>query len=109
MRTTTFRGLHLDAYEHCVRTLLHLAVADADQMLALRNSRAAVVMQSALDEMQDPRDVVPTNHTVDGHLRATIDLLESALVLSKQVGDRSTAPQRRAIRRALKELAEILH
>ncbi len=106
---TTFRGLHLDAYEHCVRTLLHLATTDADEMLALRNSRAAVVMQNVLDGLSEANPLAPTGHSVDGQIRAAIDLLESALVLSKQIGDRASSPQRRGIRRALKELAEILH
>jgi hypothetical protein len=107
-RVTTFRGLHLEAYEHSVRTLLQLAVTDAHEMLALRNSRPALVMQSALEDMEPVRTIDASNHAVDGHMRAAIDLLEVALVLSRQITDSSILPKRRALRKVLEELAQTL-
>ena len=87
---------------------MQLAVDDAHQMLALRNSRSALVMQHTLEDMALPQQLDVSNHTIDGHMRAAIDLLEIALVLSKQITDRSILPKRRALRKVLQELAETL-
>ncbi len=105
---TTFRGLHLESYEHAARVILHLATTDADEMLALRNSRHASVMFDALESLGEPVPITASESSVDGYIRASIDVLEAALVLAAQLEDRTIAPKRGALRRILKELAMTL-
>ncbi len=87
--------------------LAQIAYADAKSLPPMSGSGVVARLGAIVDETQQARLGTEPNDNMEGLLRATIDLVESVLVLTTD-GTQRHAAQKKALRSVLKLLSDNL-
>lgn len=87
--------------------LAQIAYADAKNLPPMSGSGVVARLGAIVDETQQARLSTEPNDNMEGLLRATIDLVESVLVLTTD-GTQRHAAQKKALRGVIKLLSDNL-
>ena len=104
---TSNRARHLDLYLVAIGELARVAYSDAKNLPAPHGNAIIARLGSIVDETQSARLSTLPDDNMEGLLRATIDLVESVLVLTTD-GTQRHAPQKKTLRSVIKALSDNL-
>ena len=104
---TSNRARHLEQYLVAIGELARVAYADAKTLPVLSGSGVVARLGAIADETRHARLSTEPNDNMEGLLRATIDLVESVLVLTTD-GTQRHAAQKKTLRSVIKSLSDNL-
>lgn len=101
------RARHLELYLVAIGELARVAHADAKNLPVLSGSGVVERLSTIVDETRNARLSTDAIDNMEGLLRATIDLVESVLVLTTD-GTQRHAAQKKTLRSVIKALSDTL-
>lgn len=104
---TANRARHLEQYLVAIGELARVAYTDAKSLPLSSGSGVLARLGAIVDETQNARLSTDPNDNMEGLLRATIDLVESVLVLTTD-GTQRHAAQKKTLRSVIKSLSDNL-
>lgn len=104
---TARRERHLEQYLLAIGELARVAYSDAKNLPPMSGGATLSRLGAIVDETQHARLSTDPYENMEGLLRATIDLVESVLVLTTDNTQRH-GPQKRALRSVIKLLSDNL-
>ena len=104
---TSSRARHLDLYLVAIGELARVAYSDAKNLPAPHGNAIVARLGNIVNETRDARLSTLPDDNMEGLLRATIDLVESVLILTID-GTQRHLPHKKTLRGVIKALSDNL-